>query len=70
VRNRGTTIEGLALVVEEEVTAPIPEVVVVEEVVVTGVRQNQLLLGGEAVRPSPSSHDVLLTKQNKALQLL
>jgi hypothetical protein len=57
-------------VVEEVVMVPVLEVVEEEEEVVTGVRPSQLPLGGEAVRPSPSSHDVLLTKQNKALQLL
>ena len=69
MRNRGTTTEGLAPEVGEEVMVPALEVLV-EEQVETGVRPSQLLPDGEAVRPSPSSHDVLLTKQNKALQLL
>jgi hypothetical protein len=69
VRSLGTTIEGLALVVGEAVTVPVLEVVV-EEQVPTGVHQNQLLLVGELVCPSPSSHDVSLTCQKRALQLL
>jgi hypothetical protein len=61
----------LTPVVEEVVMVPVLEVVEEEEeVVVIGEHQSQLPLGGEAVRPSPSSHDVLLTKQKKALQLL
>jgi hypothetical protein len=52
VRNRGTTTEGLTLVVGEVVTVTVPEEVVEEEVV-TGVHQSQQLPDGEAVRPSP-----------------
>jgi len=70
VRNRGTTIEGLAPEVKG-VTVPVLEVVVEEEEQVgTGVRPNQQPPDGEVVRPTLSSHVISLTCQKRVLQLL
>jgi len=70
VRNRGTTIESLALVVVEEVgMVPVPEVGEVVEQVETGVHQSRLQPDGEAVSNLPYLHDASLTDQKRVLRL-